>query len=198
MNKKKILALSPHTDDIELGCGGTLARLSRQNSDIKVLVFSQTMNKPEITDEFKESMKILKIKHEIFNFPIRDFPENRQAILEILYLESLKDYDLVFCPSSFDTHQDHEVIRQEAFRAFKTTSMLGYKLDWNNREFRKDMFVELNTSDVLFKNKMLDCYKSQSFRPYFQNEYSYKNAMMTGVQIKKEFAEAFEVIRWIF
>jgi len=38
---KKVLALAPHTDDVELGCGGFLSKLKKQGVVIDVVVFSE-------------------------------------------------------------------------------------------------------------------------------------------------------------
>ena len=46
-----ILAISAHTDDVELGCGGTLSKLQEQGEDIIMIAFS---GNPELEIEFKK------------------------------------------------------------------------------------------------------------------------------------------------
>lgn len=51
--------------------------------------------------------------------------------------------DVVFLPSTKDTHQDHKVITEEGFRTFKRISMLGYEIPWNNLTFDTNAFIFL-------------------------------------------------------
>ena len=76
---------------------------------------------------------------------IRNFPEHRQQILDkLISVRNIFNPDIVFCPSSFDTHQDHETVRNESFRSFKNCTMFGYEMPWNNLQFKNDLFVELD------------------------------------------------------
>ena len=61
------------------------------------------------------------------------------------------------------------------------------------------MFVKLNESYMQKKMELLNCYNSQIIknRPYFTKEFIYGLAKTRGVQIGHDYAEAFEVIRWI-
>jgi N-acetylglucosamine malate deacetylase 1 len=43
-NKMRILALSPHTDDVEFGCGGTIAKLVAQGDEVHIVAFSDCRN----------------------------------------------------------------------------------------------------------------------------------------------------------
>ena len=64
----------------------------------------------------------------VLNFEVRKFPENRQEILQSM-IELNKKYepDIIFLPSPNDTHQDHNVISTEGFRAFKKIICLVMK-----------------------------------------------------------------------
>src|SRR5690606_30885039 len=79
----------------------------------------------------------------VLQYEVRRFPENRQAILDDM-IRLNKEYhpDIVLLPSIHDTHQDHAVIANEGFRAFKRTTMLGYEVPWNNLDFRTSGFVQ--------------------------------------------------------
>ena len=46
--------------------------------------------------------------------------------------------DLVVIPCSQDVHQDHQTIHNEAVRAFRHISIIGYELIWNNLSFHTD------------------------------------------------------------
>lgn len=105
--------------------------------------------------------------------------------------------DLVFCPSSFDIHQDHQTISQEAKRAFKNTSLLGYEFIWNNYTFSSQCFVALSEADIAKKVAAMECYKSQSKRLYAKDKLIRGAANYRGLQVQVEYAEAFEAMRWV-
>jgi hypothetical protein len=82
-------------------------------------------------------------------------------------------------------------------RAFKNTSILCYELPWNNFEFHNQCFGILERKHVERKVHALAAYNSQKMRTYMSEEYVFSLARTRGVQVGKEFAEAFEVIRWM-
>lgn len=203
-----ILVLAPHTDDAELGCGGTIARLLEEGKKVSIAVFSTAEESlPEgaapgtLKLEFLNSMKVLGIKQDnlyIYNFPVRRFSYNRQEILEeIVVLRKNLSPDMVFVPSSNDLHQDHKVIHEESLRAFKNISILGYELPWNNINFSAQALISLKRNHINKKWQALQEYKTQfkKGREYFSKEFFEGLARVHGTQIKCEYAEAFEVIR---
>ena len=116
-----ILVLSPHTDDVEIAMGATIAKLVRLGHDVHVYDFcSKSKEFPEDTLE-KEHLKAMKILcldgNNIggYNFPIREFGIHRQKILDvILRLKRIVKPNVVFIPSKRDVHQDHQVIYWES------------------------------------------------------------------------------------
>jgi N-acetylglucosamine malate deacetylase 1 len=205
---QKILVLAPHTDDGELGCGGTINRLIKAGKEVHYVAFSTCEESvPEgfepdvLTKEVKAATATLGIAPEnlhILDYKVRHFPANRQEILEdmVRLNRSLKP-DLVFCPSTFDIHQDHQTISQEARRAYKNTTLLGYEFIWNNYQFATSCFVTLSEDDIQKKVDAMECYKSQSKRLYAKDKLIRGIANYRGLQVQVEFAEAFEAIRWI-
>jgi LmbE family N-acetylglucosaminyl deacetylase len=110
--------------------------------------------------------------------------------------KSLKP-DLVFMPSIYDLHQDHQIVANEGLRAFKFTSILGYEMPWNNINFETSCFIHLKEKHVIKKLESLKCYRSQIGRKYANLEYIKGLALTRGVQIGVEYAETFTVMRWI-
>jgi LmbE family N-acetylglucosaminyl deacetylase len=200
----RILALSPHPDDIELGCGGFLAK--HRKDDIKVVYFSDCKESlgdlPKLTliYEALRSVSVLRVNYGLFCYQVRRFSESRQDILEDLArLNADFNPDLVLIPSASDVHQDHKVIHEEAIRAFKFTNTLAYELPRNCRGFNPTHFVALNDKQVAQKIEMIQCYQSQIDlgRNYFGVEQIRANLMFRGNQISTKYAEAFEVITLI-
>ena len=208
MDKMNILILSPHTDDGELGCGATINKLAREGKNIYYVAFS--ICEESVPDEFpknilsievKEATKKLQIKPEnliIKNYSVRHFPQFRQDILEdLVFINKEINPDLVFTPSSFDVHQDHNTIFKETRRAFKNSSILGYEFMWNNYSFGSTSFSIVEEEDIQMKIKAMEQYKSQKRKFYAKEKLIRGLANFRGLQISVEYAEAFEVIRWI-
>lgn len=196
----KILVLAPHTDDAEFGCGGSMSKWLREGHELAIIAFSNAASS-RLSDEMKASMGIYGVKEDNFkvlSYPTREFPRHRQSILEdMVYAEREYKPDLVVLPASTDTHQDHKVIAEEGFRAFKKHSIIGYEMPHNNITFRTNMFVILNPADLTTKVWVLGKYQSQKDRGYADLTYIKSLAKVRGTQIGAEFAEVFEVIRWV-
>jgi LmbE family N-acetylglucosaminyl deacetylase len=204
-----ILFLSPHTDDVELGSGGTLEKFRENGNNIMIIVFSEGSiynsddgGKSTLKKEFKRTMKEAMIQnYKILNFKIRELGYSRQEILEELVKVNDSFFpDLVVGPSLNDFHQDHQTIASEMVRAFKTeASIICYEMPWNHISFNTQLFVRLEKKHIERKLSLLNHYKSQlkMKRPYFSSEFIYGLAKTRGVQCNSEYAEAFEVLRWI-
>ena len=205
---EKTLVLAPHTDDGEFGCGGTMAKLIARGAEVHYAAFSSAEKSlppgvaPDaLIRELEAAMASLGIPgagRHIMDYPVRDFPERRQAILDdMIRLKAEIGPDLVLLPSSTDTHQDHSTISQEGFRAFKDTTILGYEIPWNNRTFDTECFVILEEAHVKAKVDALMCYRSQLDRFYANEAFIRSLAVTRGTQIGAGYAEAFEVLRWV-
>ena len=105
--------------------------------------------------------------------------------------------NLILLPTKYDTHQDHNVIAEEGFRAFKKCTILGYELPWNNLTFVSSGFIEISQTHLNKKINALKCYKTQCHRMYASEEYIRSLAITRGVQFDVKYAEAFEVTRSI-
>lgn len=203
-----VLVLAPHTDDGEFGCGGTIAKFVRNGSRVIYAAFSAAeqsvlphLPRDILRSEVRQATAILGIKDDdciVFDFEVRRFPELRQRILDQLIVLN-QEYvpDIVLLPCLNDTHQDHQTIAQEGFRAFKRVTMLGYEVPWNNLDFRTSCFVDLTENDLTQKVTALSHYQSQKHRTYANEEFVRSLALTRGVQIGRRYAEAFEVVRWV-
>lgn len=208
MNAKKVLVLAPHTDDGELGCGGSINRLIEEGSEVYYVAFSIcTRSLPAhlapdtLAKEVKVATKILGLADNhliLYDFDVRRFKDFRQEILEeLIKIKGDINPELVFVPSPTDIHQDHQVISEEGLRAFKNTSILGYELPWDNVTFNTRSFIKLEDRHVDKKIEALGAYESQKARTYLNANFIRSLATTRGVQINTNYAEAFEVIRWV-
>ena len=205
---KNIYVLSPHTDDGELGAGGTISKLIDLGANVYYFAFSTAeksvpkgFKKNVLKTEVINATAKLGIKKEnvvIYNYEVRKLNYVRQEILEdlIKHKNRLKP-DLVLMPSLADVHQDHATIAQEGLRAFKNSTILGYELIWNNLTFNTTSFVNLDEKHIQQKCDALKEYKSQAKRNYMSEDFIFSLAKIRGVQIGSKYSESFEVIRWV-
>ncbi len=205
---KRILIMAPHTDDGEFGCGGTIARFVEEKKILFYAAFSSAeasvppeLPRDTLVKEVKRATKMMGIKEDnliLLDFEVRKFPEQRQKILDkMLELKSKLKPDTIFLPSPNDTHQDHRTVYEEGFRAFKDTTMFGYELPWNNLTFDTEAFILLREEHIMKKIAAIEEYTSQKDRLYSKSDFIKALARTRGVQIGSDFAEVFEVVRWV-
>src|SRR5215469_616961 len=198
---QRVLVLAPHTDDAELGCGGTIARLLREGEEVFVAAFSTAEESlprgtapTRLRDEFLSAMETLGVPAEqalVFGYPVRRLSYHRQELLEeLVKLRSQINPSMVLLPSASDLHQDHQVLNAEGLRCFKDMTVWGYELPWNNIGFPAQAFVTLERCDLQAKWDALQAYKSQFelARPYFSWEFIEGLARVRGVQVKTTYA----------
>lgn len=203
----RVLFLAPHTDDVELGCGATLARCVEQANSVDIAVFSTAADslpigsKPSrLKDEFLEAMKQYYIPPErihVYDYKVRRLNYSRQEVLEdLVKLRNTIKPNVVFTPSGGDVHQDHQVVHNESLRAFKTVTMLGYELPWNHFHFETRVFISVSEAQMALKLRALQAYQSQfeKNRGYFDEEFIRGLARVRGIQQGVEYSEAFELI----
>jgi LmbE family N-acetylglucosaminyl deacetylase len=205
---RNVLVLAPHTDDGEFGCGGTIARLIEAGVTVTYVAFSTAAKsvpegfpKDVLKHEVRAATAVLGIPETdliVHDFEVRMFPTLRQDILEeMIVLQQEIDPDCVFMPALVDLHQDHKTIAEEGLRAFKRTTVMAYEIPWNNLNFSHQAYVRLETRHVDKKVEALACYASQGHRNYTREDYIRNMAFTRGIDVGCDFAEIFEVYRWI-
>jgi len=208
VTNKTILILAPHTDDGEFGCGASITKFIREGASVYYAAFSlaeesvpEGFPKNILESEVKLATRQLGIKPEnllIYRYQVRHFAYHRQEILEdLVQLNRKLQPDIVFMPCLHDLHQDHTTIAFEGLRAFKKTTVLAYEMPWNNLNFHTQAFITISKDELDNKIKALDFYDSQKGRSYANEDVMRGLARTRGAQIAQEYAEAFEVVRWI-
>lgn len=208
MNIRRVLILAPHTDDGELGCGATIAKMIRKGIEVHYVAFSSCRDSlPEgaepdcLIKEMHSATAVLGVPSEnvqCLDFQVRHFEDHRQEILDsMIRLNREIKPDLVFTPSVHDIHQDHLTIANEALRAFKKKTILQYEVPWNNYTFDNQMFFCVEEQDVQKKVDAVRSYLSQAGRDYVKEEFLKGLLITHGVQIGHQYAEVFEIPRLI-
>ena len=205
---KRILVLAPHTDDGELGCGGSIAKFCAAGKEVFYAAFClcskslpASLASNTLEHECRKATATLGIPPSnliLFNYEVRNLPQFRQQILEeLLQLNTNINPDLVLLPAASDIHQDHQVIHQEGMRAFKNVTFAGYELPWNNYSFHTNFFIRLSEAELNKKVDSLKAYQSQAHRNYMQEDFIRSLAKVRGVQANAAYAEVFEIYKWI-
>lgn len=207
----KILVVGAHLDDVELACGGTLAKALKAGHQVKVIIMSQSgytnfdgrlMRKNE--DAVQEGMNALHVLGvqdiEILDFPTKDIPYESGVIEAIDSRMAAFDPDVIFAHHPFDTHQAHVGVSKSTISAArrKNTVFMFEPITPSGRSyvpFKPQMYVDI--SDYIDQ-------KIESLKMHTTEYHKFGEEWITGVQCRAGFrgyeigvkyAEAFEVLR---
>ena len=198
---KRILFLGAHPDDIELGCGALIHQMTQQ-SEVLCVTLSDNQKNPllkNVVDEHYQSMAVLGVPEEsivIGQFTTRIFHEARQEILEY-FLKLRKDFqpEIIFVHSKADVHQDHNTMTDEALRAFRGITLLGFDVVRSSYGFFPHFLVEVSEADVDAKLEALAQYKTYADKYYFERELLRATMIRHGALAECPFAEGFDILR---
>lgn len=198
---RRVLFIGAHPDDIEIGCGALIAHIVDQ-TEILCVTLSDNQKNPDLinlVDEHYRSMEVLGVPREkiiLGDFETRRFPHQRQEILEYI-LKLRRDFspDIVFVHSKADIHQDHVTITDEALRAFRGTTVLGYDVIRSSYGFFPSFLVEVNEIDVNKKVESLAQYTTYKSRYYFGADVTRSTLVRFGAICERPFAEGFDILR---
>ena len=198
---KRVLFLGAHPDDIELGCGALLHHIVKQ-TDVLCVTLSDNQKNPDlknVKDEHYEAMAVLGVPQEkiiLGSFTTRVFPNSRQEILEY-FLKLRRDFmpDLIFVHSKQDVHQDHNTMTDEALRAFRGITVLGFDVVRSSYGFFPHFLAEVTEEDVNKKIEALSKYETYRDRYYFNSELTRSIMVRHGALAECPFAEGFDILR---
>lgn len=203
----KLLCLGAHSDDIEIGCGGTVLRIAAEIPDLIVrwIVFSGDERRR--TEARNSATAILehvsKKQIEVLGFRDGYFPSQRADIKD--YFESVKrDFNpsLILTHWQNDAHQDHRLLAELTFNTFRNHLALEYEIpkydgDLGNPNF----FVPLSRAQLQRKiDTILQHFVSQRGRGWFEDETFAAMARLRGVgcNAPEGVAEAFYARKIVF
>ena len=198
---KKVCFIGAHPDDIELGCGALIARIA-EKADVRCVTFSNNQKNPllkNLVEEHYASMQTLGVPRErvdLLDFETRRFQEHRQEILEtMISILRTDDPDIVFVHTKSDVHQDHGVLTQEALRAFRGRTVLGFDVIRSSYGFFPDFLVGVGEEDVQKKLDALACYKTYAEKYYFSPDITRATLIRNGAICERPYAEGFDILR---
>ena len=208
----KILAVGAHLDDIEIACGGTLAKMIRAGHDVKVLIMSKSgyTNKEgrvQRSDEVavQEGMNALHklglSDIEILDFPTKDIPWSSDVVNPIDLCIDKYDPDVIFTHHPFDTHQAHVGVSNATISASRRRNTVFFyePITPSGRSyvaFRPQLYVDI-TETIDVKNDALREHKTEynKFGAEDWIEGVHARCGFRGYEIGTKYAEAFEILR---
>ncbi len=201
---KKILAIGPHPDDLEFGCGGTLLKLAGEGFDISLLVMTG--------GEYGGDAKIRRREQELSagllgaklfwgGFKDTEVPAGREVINCAEKMIKKIAPDVIFCNYPQDTHQDHRNVSQAVVTAARYASNLIFYEVPTSIDFLPEIFSDIG-SVLEEKTKLLRFHKSQVNKTRVENlsiiESAKSAAIFRGYQARVKYAEGFKAQRMLF
>lgn len=200
---KRVCFLGAHPDDIELGAGALISHIAKQ-CDVMCVTLSDNQKNPllqQVANEHRRSMKVLGVPDDcvvVGTFETRRFPHQRQEILEYLInINRTFKPEIVFAHTKADIHQDHTTVTEEALRAFRGTTVLGFDVLRSSYGFFPNFLVEVTAEDVERKICALAEYHTYQDKYYFDPDITRSTLVRWGAIAERPFAEGFDILRVI-
>ena len=195
-----VLCLGAHSDDIEIGCGGTLLSLLKRYDKVSFhwVVFSASPEREReclaSADAFLDRANAKKV--EVKGFRVGFMPFDGAEIKECF--EDLKTRispDLIFTHYLNDRHQDHRLISELTWNTFRGHLILEYEVPKYDGDFgQPNVFVQLDEGQCRRKIELLlRCYQTQQNRRWFSEDTFRAVLRLRGVESGAEsgYAEGF-------
>ena len=206
-----ILAIGAHFDDVELGCGGSLAKHVQRGDKVYVYIATvsgytdhnqRTIRTNETAlEEGRNAIAILGAEELICGqFKTLEVEFVASLNHEIVRLVQEKSIDLVYCHWVGDIHHDHQAVAKASLHACRhVPRLLMYRSNWYHSpsSFTQNFYVDIsNTVDI--KEKAILAHASEVERTgkkwirFFRNE-----AENAGQRIGVQYAEVFQLLKWL-
>lgn len=199
---KKVLAIGPHPDDIELWCFGTMCRLANEWYEIYFLVLSRWewwSNGIDRTEEARASSHLLNCTLYIEDLPDRYMTHGQDTISVIEKYVAQISPDIVFIPSGNDVHQDHRAVFQASLVAVRMINeVYVYQSPSTTTNFHPTAYFDI-TDYIKTKIQAVRIHSSQGWKVYMADRAIEWLAEYRAFDIFRNdrFMEAFELIRII-
>lgn len=200
--RKRVLAVGAHPDDLELACGGTLARLVDVGHDVHSLVMSSGDVGGNAAARMQEAVCGAR-RLGIEAVEVHDFPDTNLALTSremTLAIESMiakVQPDIILTHSAHDQHQDHFAVHQAVLRAARRHhSVMCFESPSVTGEFRPTVFFDIDEY-IDIKQGAVEVHQDQirGDKIYMGKERLQGTAVFRGGQVKRRRAEGFEVVR---
>jgi LmbE family N-acetylglucosaminyl deacetylase len=196
----RILCLGAHSDDIEIGCGGTILRLLDENpaTEVDWIVLGTSGHRRTEAIESANRFLANARRKEILVKEFRDgyFPHIGTEIKD--FFEELKRRfvpNLILTHYRGDLHQDHRLVSELTWNTFRNHLILEYEIvKYDGDLGAPNFFVHLTESVARKKiQTIMDCFKSQKDRSWFTEDMFSSILRLRGVECNApgRYAEAY-------
>lgn len=206
-----VLAIGAHFDDVELGCGGALARHANNGDNVYVFVatvsgfanyHNQTVRSNETAlAEAKAAMRALGVTELVCGeFKTLEVEFIDPLNVKILRLVEEKKIDRIYTHWIGDIHHDHQAVAKASIHSCRhVPRLLMYRSNWYHSpmDFRGNFYVDITTTWQA-KEQAILAHASEVERTgskwlqFFKNE-----AENAGQRIGVKYAEVYEVLKWL-
>ena len=196
----QILCLGSHSDDIEIGCGGTVLRLAEQHpsSTFHWVVFSasgvRAAEAQSGADRFTRPGSLAATLFKTFKDGFLPFVgSDVKEVFEQLKNETSPD--LIFTHSRKDAHQDHRLVAELTGNTFRNHLILEYEIPKYDGDLgQPNCFVPLTLETSHNKVRLImETFRSQHSKHWFQPETFMSLMRLRGMECNAPsgYAEAF-------
>jgi LmbE family N-acetylglucosaminyl deacetylase len=197
---RSVLCLGAHADDIEVGCGGTLLRLLAEQPEVSV--HWVVLSAPGVRkDEARAGAGLFLAKAQESRLAIKDyrdsyFPYQGADIKDYFHeLAAETSPDLVFSHHREDRHQDHRLVSELTYCAFRDQPILEYEIPKYDGDLgQPNVFVPLDEADCRRKvESIVGAFQSQHEKKWFTEDTFWATLRIRGLECNStsKYAEAF-------
>lgn len=201
-----VLAVGAHADDIEIGAGGLLLELAADRRELEVTWVVLSGDDARSGEARRSAEELLgdttRLSVETYDYRERFFPHLPELKERFDELASRLNPDLVIAPRLEDRHQDHRVIAELVWQAFRDHLVLEYEIvKFEGDLGHPNLYVPLPASTVERKIRhIVEAYPSQAERRWFGEETFRSILRIRGVESNAPsgYAEAFTARKIVF
>lgn len=196
-NNRSILVVGAHPDDIELGCGGSLAKLTRSGAHVRAVIFSKgrrgALSDADRELETRKALETIGVRDvTIYDFEDTSLASQLNEMVKVLDGHvAASNPDRVYTMFQHDRHQDHRAVYEASIISCRSVpQLLGYETPSSYPNFLPTIFEQIG-DDLDTKMRALQCHTSQVSRLYMQEEKIRSAAHFRGAQIDLGPSEGF-------
>ena len=207
----KVLAIGAHFDDVELGCGGTVARHTEDGDDVTIFVATnsgftnyaqEVIRKPEIAlEEGQRAAEILGVEKLVCaDFETNHLEFNDALVCELLKIIESQKIDLIYTHWDGDIHHDHQAMALATLHAGRhVPRIFMYRSNYydSGKIFNGNFYVDISTK-IDHKKRAIQAHESEFNRvghkwlQFFLNQ-----NQNDGQKIGVDYAESFHLVKYL-
>jgi LmbE family N-acetylglucosaminyl deacetylase len=202
-----VLCVGAHSDDIEIGCGGTILKLIETFPNLRVQWAVFGADQPRRVAEAQASAAAFLQEARERTIVIKGFRDSYFPYIGVELketFEALKEFspDLVFTHCRHDLHQDHRLLSELTWNTFRNHLIFEYEIPKYDGDLgAPNLFVHLDEAICQRKiDYILKYFESQAHRQWFSADTFWSTLRIRGVESSSDskYAEAFYCRKIVF